>query len=94
MSDAYRVRAEVLDEHGRTTLVSFVVRSGAPGWPWAVEQAHQQLEGHVVTGTVSVDQIWPQEPEPHKHDTPVACHCGWTLGGSGGYTPRPPLGSL
>jgi hypothetical protein len=94
MSDAYRVSAEVLDALGRTTSVSFIVRSGAPGWPWAVEQAHKQLEGCAVLGLVSVDQIWPPEPEPHKHDSSV-CACGWALPHEHrGAVPPPPLGAL
>lgn len=61
MSDAtaFRVSTEIVDEHGRAAKVSFIVRSGA-GWKWAVEQAHQHLDGLNVIADVSVDEILPE----------------------------------
>lgn len=61
---AYRVSAEVITGDGKTTKVSFIVKSGdGPGWKWAVEQARQQLTDLTVVGDVSVDQIWPEPAE-------------------------------
>lgn len=62
---AYRVSADIITDDGKATKVSFIVESGAPGWPWAVEQAHMHLSDVTVTSDVSVDQIWPG-PAPDR----------------------------
>lgn len=62
--DSYRVSAEIIDDDGRRTKLSFIVRADwIGGWKWAVVQAHDRLAGVTVMGDVSVDQIRPEPAE-------------------------------
>jgi hypothetical protein len=64
MGDTWRVSASIMDGKGHDVSVSFVVRSTiVTDWRWAVERAHQQLEGCTIKGPVSAGEIWLSQTE-------------------------------